>query len=395
MTPVPDSMNVLFLTHSFPRSEGDAAGSFILRLAVALRGEGVTVRVIAPAAEGVPEADEFEGVRVQRFRYAPRRYERLAYTGNMANDVAASWAAKLALVGFLGSDFVHAVRTRRAFEPQVVHAHWWFPNGVVGTWVGGLAHIPLVTTLHGTDVRLARTVGVAKPLFSHVLKHSAAVTTVSRWLKDETEAMVPGIRPLVAPMPVAADLFEPGPKRDGARLLFVGRLNEQKGLQHLLHAVSLMKTPATLDVVGDGPAKESLRQLAGELGIDSRIKWHGQLSQSALPAHYQRASAIVVPSVEEGLGLVAVEALLCETPVVAFDSGGLRDVVQHEKTGLLVKPGDRAALASTLDDLLARDGRGSQLGRAGRLYALSAFAPESAARRYAEIYKQVIGAHAS
>ena len=110
---------------------------------------------------------------------------------------------------------------------------------------------------------------------------------------------------------------------------------------------------------------------------------------------HQRAAAIVVPSVDEGLGLVAVEALLCETPVVAFDSGGLPDVIQHEKTGLLVKAGDRAALASTLDDLLGRDGRGSQLGRAGRLYALSAFAPESAARRYAEIYKQVLGAHAS
>src|SRR6476646_1093241 len=112
-------MNVLFLTHSFPRSEGDAAGSFILRLAVALRAENVNVRVVAPAAQGVPEADEIEGVRVERFRYAPRRFERLAYTGNMAKDVASSWTAKLALVGFLGSDFARAVRVRRNFEPQV------------------------------------------------------------------------------------------------------------------------------------------------------------------------------------------------------------------------------------------------------------------------------------
>ena len=110
---------------------------------------------------------------------------------------------------------------------------------------------------------------------------------------------------------------------------------------------------------------------------------------------YQQASAVVVPSVEEGLGLVAVEALLCETPVVAFDSGGLRDVIQHEKTGLLVKPNDPAELARALDELLARDGRGSDLGRAGRLYALSAFAPESAARRYAEIYRQAVARNAS
>ena len=388
-------MNVLFLTHSFPRSEGDAAGSFLLRLAIALRAEDVNVRVVAPAAAGLPAAEEISGVRVERFRYAPRRYEKLAYTGNMARDVASSWSARLALVGFLGSDFVHAVRARRSFEPEVVHAHWWFPNGVVGTWVGGLARIPLVTTLHGTDVRLARTVGVAKPMFGHVLRHSAAVTTVSNWLKEETEALVPGINPTVAPMPVATDLFAPGSSRDGQRLLFVGRLVPQKGVEHLLHALALMKTKASLDIVGDGPSRASLELLAKQLEVAQRIRWHGQVSQSELPPLYQRAAAVVVPSIDEGLGLVAVEALLCETPVVAFDSGGLRDVIQHDKTGLLVKPGDRQALASTLDELLARDGRGSDLGRAGRIYALSAFAPESAARRYAGIYRQVLGANAS
>jgi glycosyltransferase involved in cell wall biosynthesis len=159
--------------------------------------------------------------------------------------------------------------------------------------------------------------------------------------------------------------------------------------------MSAMKTPASLDIVGDGPNRDALERLAQQLGVSARIRWRGQLSQSELPAVYQQAAAIVLPSIDEGLGLVAVEALLCETPVVAFDSGGLRDVIQHEKTGLLVKPGDRAALASTLDDLLARDGRGSQLGRAGRLYALSAFAPESSARRYAEIYRQVLGPRSS
>ncbi|MEA2766109.1 MAG: hypothetical protein QOK07_2513 [Gemmatimonadaceae bacterium] len=388
-------MNVLFLTHSFPRSEGDAAGSFILRLAVALRGEDVNVRVVAPAAAGVPASEEIEGVSVERFRYAPRKYEKLAYTGNMASDVASSWTAKFALVGFLGSDFVHAVRARRSFEPEIVHAHWWFPNGVVGTWVGGLAHIPLVTTLHGTDVRLARSVGVAKPLFGHVLKHSAAVTTVSSWLKTETEALVPGVHPTVAPMPVATDRFVPGTSRDPMRLLFVGRLTAQKGLEHLLYALASMKAQASLDIVGDGPNRSSLEDLAQQLGVAPRIRWYGQLSQADLPQLYQRAAAVVVPSIDEGLGLVAVEALLCETPVVAFDSGGLRDVIQHDKTGLLVKAGDRAALARTLDDLLARDGRGSDLGRAGRLYALSAFAPESVARRYAGIYRQVLGANAS
>jgi glycosyltransferase involved in cell wall biosynthesis len=196
-------------------------------------------------------------------------------------------------------------------------------------------------------------------------------------------------------MPVATDLFAPGGVRDGQRLLYVGRLMPQKGLEHLLHALAAMKTQASLDIVGDGPSRGALEQLVQQLGLASRIRWHGQLSQSSLPPLYQRAAAVVVPSIDEGLGLVAVEALLCETPVVAFDSGGLRDVIQHNKTGILVKPGDRAALAAALDDLLARDGRGADLGRAGRLYALSAFAPESVARRYAGIYRQALDANAS
>jgi glycosyltransferase involved in cell wall biosynthesis len=388
-------MNVLFLTHSFPRTKGDAAGSFILRLAVALRGEGVNVHVVAPAGPGLPASDEIDGITVDRFRYAPRRYEKLAYTGNMASDVASSWTAKFALVGFLGADFLQSVRARRNFEPQVLHAHWWFPNGVVGTWLGGLSHLPLVTTLHGTDVRLARKVGVARPLFGHVLKHSAAVTTVSRWLKEETEELVSGVNASVVPMPVATELFSPGDTRDGQSLLFVGRLTPQKGVEHLLHAMSEMKNLVSLDVVGDGPSRSSLEQLSRELGLEPRIRWHGQLQQSELPRFYQRAAAVVVPSADEGLGLVAVEALLCETPVVASDSGGLRDVVQHGKTGLLVEPGNPTALASALDGLLALDGRGRDLGRAGRLYALSAFAPESSARRYAEIYRQVLGTNGS
>ena len=194
-------MNVLFLTHSFPRCEGDAPGSFILRLAGALGKKGVNVRVVAPSAEGLASVEELDGVTVERFRYAPRQYEKLAYTGNMAQDVTSSWSARLALIGFMGSDFVSAVRARRSFEPHVIHAHWWFPSGVVGSWLSRLSHRPLVTTLHGTDVRLARTAVISRPLFRHVLQHSAAVTTVSHWLANEVQGLVPSVKAVVGPMP--------------------------------------------------------------------------------------------------------------------------------------------------------------------------------------------------
>jgi len=384
-------MRALFLTHSFPREPGDAAGSFVLKLAVALRDHGVDVHVVAPSANRLPATDRFDGIPVERFRYAPRRYENLAYAGNMHTQVRDSWGARFALLGFLGSEFGSAVRARRSFEPDVVHAHWWFPGGLVGTWVRGLSGVPLVTTLHGTDVRLARTTAMARPLFRHVLQQSSAVTTVSRWLARETEAIVSGVSAAVAPMPAATELFSPGGPRDPNRLLFVGRLTAQKGIEALIESLARMRHLPTLDVVGDGPLAAQLNARARALGVGDRIQWLGHLPQPKLVDLYRRAAALVVPSTDEGLGLVAVEAQLCETPVVGFESGGLTDTVQHDRTGLLVPPGDIAALAAALDDLLDRPERGAELGRAGRMVALAGFAPESAARRYASIYRSVVG----
>src|SRR4026208_101422 len=145
-------MKVLFLTHAFPRFEGDVAGSFLLRLASALGEEGGGLRVVAPWAPGFGDGAKLNGTGIDRFRYAPTKYETLAYGGNMAEQVRDSWGARLTLLGFLGAEFRSAARARREMQPDIVHAHWWFPSGLVGTWLSKLSHTPLVTTLHGTDV---------------------------------------------------------------------------------------------------------------------------------------------------------------------------------------------------------------------------------------------------
>ncbi len=387
-------MRVLFLTHSYPREPGDAAGSFLLHLAVALRAEGIDVTVVAPAADSLPAEETLGGIPVHRFRYAPRRYQRLAYTGYMAEEVQRSLSAKLALLGFLGSEFASGTRIRREFQPDLVHAHWWFPGGMVGTWVARLADLPLVTTLHGTDVRLMRATALARPLFRHVLMHSRAVTAVSEWVAREASALAPKVHPVIAPMPVATDLFSPGDSRDTNRLLFVGRLNAQKGIERLLEAMARMTRPAELDVVGDGPDAEALRSRAAELAIANRIRWHGTLPQPQLLEVYRHAAALVVPSLGEGFGMVAVEAQLCETPVVAFASGGLADIITHRETGYLVPPGEADALAAALDAALG-DPRRPEIGRAGRQSALARFGPETAARRYAQVYRSALVSSAS
>ena len=382
-------MRVLFFTHSYPRTSGDAAGAFLLHLAVALKGQDVDVTVVAPAGDHLPSHEVLDGIPVHRFRYAPRRFQRLAYTGQMAEEVRRSLSAKIALLGFLGSGFASGARVRRDIEPALVHAHWWFPGGLLGSWVSGFAGIPLVTTMHGTDVRLAMGNGLARTLLRRVLSNSGAVTTVSSWLAGQVKTMVPSSNPIVSPMPVATHLFTPGGTRHSNRLLFVGRLNTQKGIGLLLDAVRAMREPVELDVVGAGTDQGELVRQASALGISERVHWHGSLPQPRLLGFYRSATAVVVPSKEEGFGLVAVEAQLCETPVVAFASGGLADIIEQRSTGYLVPSGDVTALAATLDDVVSSEAR-HEVGRAGRQSALARFAPDSVARRYRMLYDSVL-----
>ena len=382
-------MRVLFLTHSYPRTSGDAAGAFLLHLAAALKAQAVDVTVVAPAGDHLPSHEVLDGIPVHRFRYAPRRFQRLAYTGQMAEEVRRSLSAKIALLGFLGSGFASGARIRRETEPALVHAHWWFPGGLLGSWVSGLAGIPLITTMHGTDVRLAMGNGLARALLRRVLSNSRAVTTVSSWLAGQVKSMVPASSPVVSPMPVATHLFTPGGTRKPRRLLFVGRLNAQKGIGQLLDAVGAMRERVDLDVIGAGSDQGELVRRAGALGISERVHWHGALPQPRLLDFYRSATAVAIPSKEEGLGLVAVEAQLCETPVVAFASGGLPDIIEQRSTGYLVPAGDVAALAATLDDVVTSDAR-HEIGRAGRQSALATFAPDSVARRYRKLYDSVL-----
>lgn len=382
-------MRVLFLTHSYPRAPGDAAGAFLLHLAIALKARDVEVTVVAPAGDNLPPHEVLEGIPVHRFRYAPRPLQRLAYTGQMAEEVRRSFGAKLALLGFLGNGFASSARVRREIRPALVHAHWWFPGGLVGSWVARLGGIPLVTTMHGTDVRLAMGNGLARGLLRRVLAESAAVTTVSSWLAAQVKTMVPESNPIVSPMPVATHLFTPGGARHARRLLFVGRLNAQKGIALLLDAMAAMRQVVELDVIGDGTDRDALVRQANALGIGDRVHWHGAMPQPQLLAFYRAATALVVPSREEGFGLVAVEAQLCETPVVAFASGGLADTMEDGVSGYLIPPGDASALASTLDAVVTSEERHG-IGRTGRQSALARFSPGSVAGRYRGLYDSVL-----
>jgi glycosyltransferase involved in cell wall biosynthesis len=384
-------LRVVFLAHAFPRTADDVTGGFLLRLATALRAEGVEVAAVAPAAEGLAAAERLDGVPVRRYRYAPARAQRLAYAGEMHRR-AASPSGAVALAGLLGAGALAARRAGRGAD--LVHAHWWFPAGVQA--LAARTGLPLVTTLHGTDVRLARSRPAARAACARVLRSSARVTAVSGWLADQAAGFAPDLagRVTVAPMPVDDLAFSPGPAgRPRDELLFVGRLDRQKGADVAVAALARLTGPAAvlpLRLVGSGPEEPALRRLAGELGVADRVRWDGQLPKAELADRYRRAAVLVVPGRDEGLGLVAVEAQLCGTPVVAAASGGLLDVVTDGQTGRTFPPGQPDALARTVAAALADPEATARMAAMARDRAAASFGTTAAARTYAAIYAEAL-----
>jgi len=216
---------------------------------------------------------------------------------------------------------------------------------------------------------------------------------VSDWLARQAAPLC-RTTPIVAPMPVAVSLFGPSTDRDINRIVFVGRLSAQKGIEAAIQALALMRRSIVLDVIGDGPDRPALVELAARLGLSDRILWRGQVRHTDIPALLARASALVAPFVDEGLGLVAAEAQLCETPPVGFASGGLTDVIENDVTGVLVASGDVAALAAAVEKIVADPERRERLGRAGRLAALARFSPGAVSQHYAQIYRDAMDSNA-
>jgi glycosyltransferase involved in cell wall biosynthesis len=382
-------MRVLFVTHSFPRSVGDGAGAFVLRLAVALKARGVEVRVLAPSAPGLAGRDTIDGIEVHRFRYAPRSWETLAYEGTMAEQVSSGMKGKLALLGLIWGTKRAVVRAVSEFRPDVVHAHWWFPCGLGAA--NGAGQIPLVVTMHGSDVRLAAKTAFAPMFFRKVMRRAAATTAVSGWLADQAAKLGAPVRPEVASMPTDVERFEFNGGNRSRSVLFVGRLNKQKGPADLIRAMSSLPSDVSVDLVGDGPDRAALEAQARAAGVLDRAKFHGQLPRSAIVSLYRQASVVAMPSTEEGLGLVAAESLLTGTPVVAYNSGGVTDLVVDGETGILCPPGDSAAMAGSLNALLSDPARARRMGATGRERMLGRFTPDHVARTYEGIYTRVAG----
>jgi glycosyltransferase involved in cell wall biosynthesis len=390
-------MRILVLSHNYPRHPGDPAGAFVARLAEAAQSRGDEVRVLAPHAAGLPVLSIESGVRVRRFRYAPERFERVAYRGDLHRQSPLSPVIALGVPLFLSAFARAAHEESNALHPDVVHAHWWLPGGRVAAMLG----VPYVVTCHGSDVRMLRKSALMRRVARPVFAAAGKISTVSRFLANDLQKLFPdlGLRPQVTPMPVDLDRFAEGrvvPKADPPQILFAGNLIESKGVDLLIEAFAELRNagvPCQLRILGEGPYRPKLVQLTKTLGVADAVTWLGWISQDHMPAEYGASTVTVLPTRgdEEGLGLVLVEALAAGSAIVGTPAGGIPEVIEHEVTGLLTKRDDAADLARQLRRVLEDADLRRKLIEAGQQRIRAAYAPDAAAARFAQIYDAVAG----
>lgn len=288
-------------------------------------------------------------------------------------------------------------------DRELVHAHNAFPDAIAAVGVYG-SRLPVVVTVHGSDINHFAGKPDIRPAIVRALGNADLIIAVSDDLRRKVRDL--GVRTDVKVIPNGIDtsLFRPGPKDDAARelgldparprILFAGNFLPVKGIEYLVRAMPAVLEQAPgceLVLLGARPGtgdRGLYTEPIRDSGVDASVTIVERVAHNLLPVWYRAADVFVLPSVHEGFGLVAAEALACGRPVVATRCGGPEDIVKGH-TGYLVPPRDPEALADAVIRALQGEGIAAPEQIAG--YAHSAFSYESVAENIHREYERILG----
>ncbi|KPL08283.1 hypothetical protein AMJ85_08475 [candidate division BRC1 bacterium SM23_51] len=288
---------------------------------------------------------------------------------------------------------------------EVIHVHYAVPHAVSAYLARQMLaprRVGVVTTLHGTDITLVGRNPAFHSVVRFAIEQSDAVTAVSRWLRDETLEQLDIRKPIeVVSNFVDADIFKRRltecPMRrfvgEGEKVvLHVSNFRPVKRVTDVVRAFAQIrsKIPARLLLVGDGPDRQGVEDLARQLGVLGSTVFLGQ--NSSTECFYAIADVFLLTSKNEAFGLAALEAMSAEVPVVAYAGGGLAEVVRDGETGFLVPFADVETMAGRAMELLGDSQRARTMGRRARQIVLEGFLPEQIVPQYERVYQEVLNA---
>ena len=273
-------------------------------------------------------------------------------------------------------------------RPRVLHTHLVHAD-VYGQLAGSLARVPLrLSTKHGfNEFREGRWFGFADRSVSSLAHVHVAISRGLAQYLAETEGFSEEDFEIVHYGISSSGDAEPY-AGSAARLVCVGRLIPIKGHLVLLRALARARARVpgiTLDVAGRGPLAPALKGYARELGLEEAIRFLGFVSP--VEEAIEGGAVVVVPSLGEGFGMVALEAMERARPVIAASIGGLGDIVRHGETGLLVPPAEVEPLRQAIVELALDPARAAAMGAAGRRRAAEHFLESRAVERTELLYR--------
>jgi glycosyltransferase involved in cell wall biosynthesis len=391
-------MKVCMAATTFPRFPGDGQGAFIWELARAVQRQGVSVHVVALHAPGALTRETIEGIEVTRPRYWwPEAAEALRRDGGgLPMTLRKVPLARVQLPLFLMRHSAAIAQVARGCD--LVHAHWTVSGGAAL-----LSHAffrkPLLLTVHGSDIFQVPRLPFGAKITRAILRRVDRVTAVSGALKEATVALgLDAAKVEVISNGIDLARFvppSPDPRHDNPRqphtILFAGFLIQRKGVRYLVEALSLLRAdvpPHRLVIVGEGPEEGALRAQVAALGLADRVEFAGFQPQAVVSEWMRWARVFVLPSLEEGQGVVLLEALASGTPVIASDVDGMREVVTPE-VGLRFPARNPAALAHALQQLLTDDPRWRRMSVAARQRAVEVYDWDKIGAQVVEVYESL------
>ncbi len=389
--------SVLVLTSTYPRWKGDSTPRFVESLCIELKKSNKEIFVLAPHTAQSKTYEELNGMIVHRYRYAPESLEKLAYQGGLLHNLKRKPLINyFILFFFMFNQMIYAIKLISQYKCKVIHAHWVVPQGLIAVLVKKILFwkkISVLITVHGGDI-YGVSGNFANIIKNWVFRNTDAVTVVSKTIADD---LVKVKKIYVRSMGVDSQtLFVPLRDSKRTNLLFVGRLVDKKGCDVLLKAFQIVLTTCPnlrLNIIGDGPELNVLKDICISLGIDKNVEFIGALEQKELVRWYQTSRIFIMPSIvaktgdQEGLGLVAAEAMSCECAVIASNLDAVKDLIDNGCNGLLVDPEDEYCLANAIQSLLDDVALSNRLGKNARKKIVDKFDWSIVGKEYTDIIK--------
>jgi N-acetyl-alpha-D-glucosaminyl L-malate synthase BshA len=296
---------------------------------------------------------------------------------------------------------------------DLVHMHYAIPHAVSAYLAREMLrptrYLPVVTTLHGTDITLVGRDPSFLPITRFGIEQSDAVTAISRYLRDAThDTFCTDCKIEVIYNFIDADYYRRRPNESLRRavaprgekiILHISTFRPIKRIMDCIEVLARIRAleigsgsqfPVKLVMCGDGPERRDAETLAARLGVSDSVEFVGKQPQSQIRDYLSVADLFLLPSLSESFGLSALEAMACEVPVIATRVGGVPEVVEEGESGYLFEVGDVEGMAEAALQVLSDDRERERLGRRGHEIAITRFTTDIIIPQYEQLYKSVV-----